>query len=53
MNKTRMSDRDRMRDLAITIRNATRPKEGASERALEVCWGWLFKLLEVKKEAER
>lgn len=50
---TRMSDRDRLRSLATTLRDATIPKEGESERALEICWKWMFELLEVKVEVER
>ena len=49
-SQTSTSDRDRLRDLAVILRDKTRPKDDAHPRALEICWMWLFELLEVKTE---
>lgn len=49
MTEAKRSDRDRMRDFAKTIRNATRPREGENPRMVNICWDALFALLEVKE----
>ena len=48
----RVSDRNRIRGLVKTLRDATVAKEGESETAVSHCWDFLSSLVEVEKEDE-